>query len=100
LLWFAQEKPDMVKAVVLINVDSDKTAAAAELLAQMDGITEVYSVAGNYDLVAVVSVAQNAAVAQLVTQGIRQVPGIARTETLIAFRSYSKNDLEGLLPMD
>jgi DNA-binding Lrp family transcriptional regulator len=90
----------MVKAVVLINVDADKTAAAAELIAQMEGITEVYSVAGNYDLVAVLSVAQNEVLAQLVAQGIRKVPGIARTETLIAFRSYSKTDLEGLLPMD
>lgn len=90
----------MVKAVVLINVDADQTVSASELLAQMEGVIEVYSVAGKYDLVAVLSVDRNEALAQLVTERIRKVPGVARTETLIAFRSYSKRDIEGLLPMD
>ena len=90
----------MVKAVVLINVNADQTVSASELLAQMEGVIEVYSVAGNYDLVAVLSVDRNEALAQLVTERIRKVPGVARTETLIAFRSYSKRDIEGVLPMD
>jgi DNA-binding Lrp family transcriptional regulator len=90
----------MVKAVVLINVDADQTVSASELLAQMEGVIEVYSVAGNYDLVAVLGVERNEALAQLVTERIRKVPGVARTETLIAFRSYSKRDIEGLLSMD
>ena len=90
----------MVKAVVLINVHGEQTVSACELLAQTRGVVEVYSVAGNYDLVAVLSVPSNEALADLVTGKIRKVPGITRTETLIAFRSYSKRDIEGLLPMD
>jgi DNA-binding Lrp family transcriptional regulator len=90
----------MVKAVVLINVEAAQTVTASELLAQMEGVTEVYSVAGNYDLVAVLSVDRNEALAQLVTERIRKVPGVTRTETLIAFRSYSQRDIESLLPME
>jgi DNA-binding Lrp family transcriptional regulator len=70
------------------------------LLADMSGVAEVYSVAGNYDLVAVLSVSGNEDLADVVTGKIRRIPGITRTETLIAFRSYSKREVEGLLPMD
>lgn len=66
----------------------------------MPGVAEVYSVAGNYDLVAVLSVAGNENLADLVTEKIRKVSGITRTETLIAFRSYSKREVEGVLSMD
>lgn len=90
----------MVKAVVLINVQGEQTVRASELLAEMPGVAEVYSVAGNYDLVAVLSVADNEALADLVTGKIRKVPGITRTETLIAFRSYSRHEVDGLLSMD
>ena len=90
----------MVKAVVLINVQGEQTVRASELLAEMPGVAEVYSVAGNYDLVAVLSVADNEELADLVTGKIRKVSGITRTETLIAFRSYSRREVEGVLSMD
>jgi DNA-binding Lrp family transcriptional regulator len=90
----------MVKAVVLINVRSDLTSRASQSLAETPGVVEVYSVAGNYDLVAVLTVPSNEALADLVTEKIRSVAGITRTETLIAFRSYSKKEVEGLLSMD
>jgi len=90
----------VVKAVVLINVQGEQTGRASELLAEMPGVAEVYSVAGNYDLVAVLSVAGNETLADLVTEKIRKVSGITRTETLIAFRSYSKREVEGVLSMD
>ena len=90
----------MVKAVVLINVHAEQTVSVAEALADMPGVSEVYSVAGNYDLVSVLHLQDNAALADLVTTKIRKVPGVTRTETLIAFRSYSRRDLEGLLSMD
>jgi DNA-binding Lrp family transcriptional regulator len=90
----------MVKAVVLMNVEAEKTGLASQLLAELDGVGEVYSVAGNYDLVAVLNVASNEALADLVTESIRKIPGVKRTETLIAFRSYSKGDVAGVLPMD
>lgn len=90
----------MVKAVVLINVHADQTVSVAEALADMPGVSEVYSVAGNCDLVSVLHLQDNAALADLVTTKIRKVPGVTRTETLIAFRSYSRRELEGLLSMD
>jgi DNA-binding Lrp family transcriptional regulator len=84
----------------LIDVRGDETVRVAERLAEASGVSEVYSVAGTYDLVAVLRVENNAALADLVTQCIRRMPGITRMETLIAFRSCSRRDVEGLLPMD
>lgn len=90
----------MVTAVILINVEPARTAVVAETLSNMPGISEVYSVAGNYDLVALVRVKENEALADLVAQKIREVDGIIRTETLIAFRAYSRHDLDSLFSLD
>jgi DNA-binding Lrp family transcriptional regulator len=86
----------MVMAVVMINVNVDETSRVAAQIAELPGITEVYSVAGNYDIVAIMRVKDNASIADLVSDKIRKVHGVARTETLIAFRAYSRFDLEGL----
>jgi DNA-binding Lrp family transcriptional regulator len=90
----------MVMAVILMNVEPARTVAVTEILSNMAGISEVYSVAGNYDLVAVVRVKENEALADLVAERIRAVDGITRTETLIAFRAHSRHDLGSLLSMD
>jgi DNA-binding Lrp family transcriptional regulator len=90
----------MVMAVILINVEPARTVAVAEILSNMAGISEVYSVAGNFDLVAVVRVKENEALADLVAERMRAVDGITRTETLIAFRAYSRHDLDSMLSMD
>ncbi len=90
----------MVTAVILINVEPAHTAAVAEILSNMPGISEVYSVAGNYDLVALVRVKENETLADLVAEHIRGVDGITRTETLIAFRAYSRHDLDSLFSLD
>jgi DNA-binding Lrp family transcriptional regulator len=82
----------MVMAVVLVNVRADETDNVASALADIDGVSEVFSVAGNFDLVAVLRVPDNEALADLVTTRIRKVAGIARTETLIAFRAYSSKE--------
>lgn len=84
----------MVNAVVLLSIERDQINAVAEQLAAMEGISEVYSVAGQFDLVAMVRAAHNEALAELITAHLLQVPGILRSETLIAFRVYSKYDLE------
>ncbi len=84
----------MVSALVLIDCEKGSINQAAEALADMDGITEVYSVAGRVDLVAVIRVADNDRLAEIVTNKLRNVPGITSTETLIAFRVFSKHDLE------
>ena len=90
----------MVMAVVLMNVTASETSRVAAELAAMPGISEVYSVAGNFDLVAILRMKDNDALADLVSDRIRKVTGIVRTETLIAFRAYSKNDLEALFSLD
>ena len=84
----------MVTAVVLINVERGKVNEVAEKLADLKGITEVYSVAGRYDLVAMLRVRETEDLSDLVTRQLLTVSGILETETLIAFRAYSKTDLE------
>jgi DNA-binding Lrp family transcriptional regulator len=84
----------MVTAIVLLAVERDRINAIAEQLAGMPGITEVYSVAGRYDLVAVIRVKTNDELADVVTSRMRKLAGITGTETLIAFRAYSRHDLE------
>jgi DNA-binding Lrp family transcriptional regulator len=90
----------MNTAIVLINVEVDQTDRVAEQLASIDGISEVYSVAGKIDLIAILRVGKNADLAELVTSKIRKIPGISLTETLIAFRAYSRHDLAALIPLD
>ena len=86
----------MVTAFVLMSVERGQIAQVAEQLADLPGISEAYSVAGRYDVVAVIRVKTNEALADLVTEKIRQVGGIEATETLIAFRAYSRHDLEAM----
>jgi len=86
----------MVNAVVLIEAEADKITTLAEELVEIDGIPEVFSVAGRYDLVAIIRVPTNQDVADVVSSRIRHLDGIAKTETLIAFRVYSKADIEGI----
>jgi DNA-binding Lrp family transcriptional regulator len=86
----------MVTAIVLLNVERGRINIVAERLAEIPGVSEVYSVAGRYDLVAMLRVKTNEALADLVATGIRGVEGIERTETLIAFRAYSRHDLEAI----
>ncbi len=84
----------MVTALVLLSVDHDKTNAVAEKITAIPGVTEVYSVAGRYDLAVIIRVKENDQLAAIVTDQIRRVEGIERSETLIAFRVYSRYDLE------
>ena len=84
----------MITALVLLRVERDRVNSVAEKLADMEGITEVYSVAGRYDLVAIIRVKENEELAEIVTNHIRKVEGIEKSETLIAFRAYSRYDLD------
>lgn len=86
----------MVSALVLLNVTRNKINDVAGKLAEMNGITEVYSVAGAYDLVAVIRVKNNEDLAEIVTNRMLKVGGIQKSETLIAFRVYSKHDLDAM----
>lgn len=84
----------MVAAVVLIRAQREAIPRAARQVADIEGIAEVYSVTGEWDLIAVVRVPEWEQIAQVVTERIAQVEGIDRTETLVAFRVYSKTDLD------
>jgi DNA-binding Lrp family transcriptional regulator len=84
----------MVSAVVLMVVEKARINEVAEKLVEMPGITEVYSVAGQYDLVAIARATDNEAIAAAVTNQMLKVEGILRTETLMAFRAFSRYNLE------
>ncbi len=84
----------MVTAIVLLNTERDTVNVVADELAALDGVSEVHSVAGRVDLVAILRVAENDELADLVTDEIRQIEGITDTETLIGFRVHSSHDLE------
>ncbi len=86
----------MVNAIVLLNVERDKVNDVAEALADMKGISEVYSVSGRYDLVAIIRVKNNDDLADTVTKHMRKLNGILNTETLLAFQAYSRHDLDGM----
>jgi DNA-binding Lrp family transcriptional regulator len=90
----------MATAVVLLNVEAQQTRHIAETVAAIPGVSEVYSVAGTYDLVAIVRVASNEELAEMVTERIRGVSGIHNSQTLIAFRAYSRYDLQSLFDID
>jgi DNA-binding Lrp family transcriptional regulator len=84
----------VITAIVLIDCASDAIPEVAERLASLDGVSEVYSVAGNVDLIAIVRVREFGEIADVIAGGISKVDGVVDTETHIAFRAYSKHDLE------
>jgi DNA-binding Lrp family transcriptional regulator len=84
----------MVTAIVMIDVAAESIAAAAQSMADLSGVDQVYSCAGDVDLVAIVSAADHAAIAELIPGHISKVPGVIRTVTHIAFRSYSQRDTQ------
>lgn len=86
----------MVTAFILVNVERGHLKAVSEDLLQIDGIAEVYSVAGPFDLVAIARVKEHDRLDDLVNDRLAALDGIASTETLIAFRALAKKDL-GLL---
>jgi DNA-binding Lrp family transcriptional regulator len=86
----------MVTAFILMEVERPRLRSVADDLLAIDGITEVYSVAGPYDLIAIARVKRHEELSDLVTERVAALDGIVNTETLIAFRAFAKKDL-GLL---
>ena len=84
----------MTNAIVLLRVSKDRINNVAETIVDLDGVSEVYSVAGRYDLAVVIRASGDSQVASLVTEQILKAEGILSSETLIAFRTYSRYDLE------
>lgn len=85
----------MLEAVVLINVRAGELGRVTDTLLAVDGVSELYSVAGVYDLVAVLRTARNERLEELVTGEIATVAGIERTTTLVAFRCLTRRDRHG-----
>jgi len=83
----------MLTAFVLLYAEPSHIAALGEALAGVDGVTEVYSVTGDEDLLAVVRVADHEEIARIVTEEIASLDGINATRTLIAFRQYNPTDI-------
>ncbi len=84
----------MVTAIVLIRVERGRVDAAAEALLELGEVKEVYSVTGEYDLVAIVRVRQYEQMAETVPRKIGRVPGLTKTTTMMAFQCYSRHDIE------
>lgn len=86
----------MVNAIVLLNVEREKVNDVAEALVDLKGVSEVYSVSGQYDLVAIIRVKDNDELADTVTNHMRKLNSILNTETMLAFQAYSRHDLDSM----
>jgi DNA-binding Lrp family transcriptional regulator len=86
----------MVTAIILLNVVRERINETAQELSDLEGMTEVFSVSGRYDLVAVARVNSNEELAELVTGKMLKIRTITGSETMLAFRTYSRHDLEGM----
>jgi DNA-binding Lrp family transcriptional regulator len=84
----------MVTAIVHIKAEVDRIPEVAETIAELGGVSEVYSITGEYDLLAMVRVAAYEQIAEVIPGRLNKVPGVLHTETHIAFRTYSKHDLD------
>ncbi|MET9020309.1 Lrp/AsnC ligand binding domain-containing protein [Actinopolymorpha sp. NPDC004070] len=84
----------MITAIVFVQADVARIPEVAQEIAQLDGVSEVYSVTGDIDLIALVRVREHDQVADVVADRLNKVPGVLSTETHIAFRAYSQHDLE------
>ena len=84
----------MITAIVLVDTAVDRIPEAAQQIADIAGVSEVYSVTGDTDLVAMVQVAEHEALADVIADRISKVAGVRNTRTYISFRAYSRQDLE------
>ena len=84
----------MITAIVLVKADVARIPEMAEAIAAIDGVSEVYSVTGEFDLIAMVRVRAHDELADVIPGRVNKLDGIVDTETHIAFRTYSQHDLE------
>jgi DNA-binding Lrp family transcriptional regulator len=92
--YFKFRRVEMITAIVMINADRNSIPETAQQIADIGGVSEVYSVSGEFDIVAVLKVKQYEDLAELVTEHLLKMPAITHTRTLMAFRTFSKSDLE------
>lgn len=89
----------MVTSIILMRVEREKINSVAEHLVELEGISEVYSVSGKYDLIAIARLKSNDDLAALVTDKMRNIKGIGKTETMLAFKAYSRHDLDSMFSL-
>jgi DNA-binding Lrp family transcriptional regulator len=83
-------------AIVLIEAERDALATLGGQLADLDGVSAAYSVTGEWDFVAVLTLRHHEQLAELVTHGLAKLPGVIKTQTMVAFEAFSRHDLESL----
>ena len=86
----------MTHAIVLVEAERDAMSTLGGALADVDGVREAYSVTGEWDFIAIVAVKRHEDLAEVVTNGIGQLSGARRTQTMVAFEAFSRHDLEAL----
>jgi DNA-binding Lrp family transcriptional regulator len=84
----------VITAIVMVNAAVDRIPEVAQALADLEGVSEVYSVAGDVDLVAMVRVRRHEELHDVIAGRMNKVPGVQATQTHIAFQAYSRHDLE------
>ena len=84
----------MLTAIVMIDASPAQISDVAAAITAISGVGEVYSVTGEADLIAIVRVSSHEGLAAVIPDGINKVPGVLRTQTNLAFRTYSKSDLD------
>jgi DNA-binding Lrp family transcriptional regulator len=89
----------MVNAFVLLKVEPARIAALASALTEIDGVAEVYSVAGDVDLIAIVRVRHHEELAEVVTGRMAGLDGIVETRTMIAYQAFSQHDLDAMFSL-
>ena len=90
----------MVTAIILLNIERGQVNQIAQRIVDMTNVTEVFSVSGRYDLVAIVRTKDNDGIAEFVTQELVNLSGIQSTETLLAFKTFSNYDLEHMFSLN
>ncbi len=86
----------MTHAIVLIKADRDAMATLGSALVELEGVAEAYTVTGEWDFVAIVRVRRHEQLAETITGELLQLPGVAGTQTMVAFEAFSRHDLESM----
>ena len=89
----------MTHAIVLIEAERDALATLGGELAELEGVGAAYSVTGEWDFVAMVHLSRHERLAEIVAHGIAKMPGVVRTQTMVAFEAFSRHDLEALFDL-
>lgn len=90
----------MLTAIILIHAEKDKINKVAEQLTELEGVSEVFSVSGDCDIIGIIRVTQAEDLSDIVTNKMAQIEGITKTDTKLAFKAYSKHDLESMFSFD